>query len=772
MVWEKNFLCVFIFIMTPILLFGQDSIVWEDIEPSIIKGLNQLVEWQHDDGSIYDDPIAYEKESVAVTGFALTKMCDYAYEKGYESPFDPEYPYYLNVIDGFNHLFSMARDDWGEGTGIYMFNLDASQSLWDPRHHEFYNASVGMMAVAACKTPDKLISEICTSNPVLDDVVTFKDLLDEMVQYFIWSQNSLSVFPVDPDDGFPDGEPINGYGGWGYKPGEFWRSDNSNTGFVVLALRYAEAAGCYIPPDLKTKLSVFIDYLQRDSDGGGSYAIPLDDTHVSLLQTGNLLFEMAFVGDDINTPRVQHALSYINDHWDDEDIIKGWGKGWDYGPTTPMERVNYLAMYCLMKGFESLSIDEIYANDVLIDWFQEFASFLINDWIFPWYDNNWGNASLGICWAMMVLERVAPPPPPQNQPPDILAITLPEDPIAISDQPVQVIVEYEDPDDPNAEDDYTVIFEYGDSHTETATATGFSCTSPDHTYDAPGVYTVTVTVADQDGGSDTEQATAYIVIYDASEGFVTGGGWIDSPEGAYISDPSLAGKASFGFVSKYKKGQTNPVGNTEFQFRAAQMNFHSSNYDWLVIAGPKAMYKGEGTINGTGRYGFMLSAIDAILTPSTDVDLFRIKIWDIDNGDALVYDNNPGDGDDADPATAISGGNIKIHKTGAGSVAVPGLEEGTIRPEDYALYQNYPNPFNPETTIRYQIPEDGHVRMEIYNAVGVKVRTLVDKVKTSGFYEVVWDTKDDRGQPLSTGIYFYRIECNAFRKIGKMIYMK
>ncbi len=74
------------------------------------------------------------------------------------------------------------------------------------------------------------------------------------------------------------------------------------------------------------------------------------------------------------------------------------------------------------------------------------------------------------------------------------------------------------------------------------------------------------------------------------------------------------------------------------------------------------MYKGTGTINGEGNYGFMLSAIDEELTPSTDVDMFRIKIWDKDDGDAVVYDNQMDDGDDADPTTAIGGGSIKIHE--------------------------------------------------------------------------------------------------------------
>ena len=75
----------------------------------------------------------------------------------------------------------------------------------------------------------------------------------------------------------------------------------------------------------------------------------------------------------------------------------------------------------------------------------------------------------------------------------------------------------------------------------------------------------------------------------------------------------------------------------------------------------KAKYKGTGTINNEGNYGFMVSVIDEEVTESSDVDLFRIKIWDKDNDDEVVYDNQLGDSEDSDPTTAIGGGNIKIH---------------------------------------------------------------------------------------------------------------
>jgi hypothetical protein len=143
----------------------------------------------------------------------------------------------------------------------------------------------------------------------------------------------------------------------------------------------------------------------------------------------------------------------------------------------------------------------------------------------------------------------------------------------------------------------------------------------------------------------------FIAVYDPEGGFVTGGGWIMSPAGAYSEDPSLEGKANFGFVSKYKKGATVPTGNTEFQFKAGDLNFHSDEYDWLVVpGGHTAKYKGIGTIDGVGSYKFMIWAQDF------EPDTFRIKIWeeDDDESEFVIYDNWFDQ--------EISGGNIKVHE--------------------------------------------------------------------------------------------------------------
>lgn len=154
---------------------------------------------------------------------------------------------------------------------------------------------------------------------------------------------------------------------------------------------------------------------------------------------------------------------------------------------------------------------------------------------------------------------------------------------------------------------------------------------------------------------------AFVVVYDPNGGFVTGGGWINSPPGAYADSPMLTGKATFGFVAKYQKGKSVPSGNTEFHFQVANLNFHATSYDWLVCGGPKCTYKGTGTINGAGTYRFQLSAIDGQLPGGGGQDKLRMKIWDLLTG-RVVYDNQMGSDDFADPTTVIGGGSIVIHK--------------------------------------------------------------------------------------------------------------
>jgi hypothetical protein len=168
------------------------------------------------------------------------------------------------------------------------------------------------------------------------------------------------------------------------------------------------------------------------------------------------------------------------------------------------------------------------------------------------------------------------------------------------------------------------------------------------------------------GGSNKHMPSASeafpIVFYDPTGGFVTGGGYVNHQVGTTNpAAPGVVGKDNFGFNAKYLKNYPNPTGETEFQCKVCNINFHSTGYEWLVIStvptGLKAQYKGSGTINGAGNFGFIVTVIDGGQT-----DTARIKIWDKSIGpSAIIYDNEFNLPDNTNPTTVTAGGNIVVH---------------------------------------------------------------------------------------------------------------
>ncbi|MDH4223070.1 MAG: T9SS type A sorting domain-containing protein, partial [candidate division Zixibacteria bacterium] len=108
-----------------------------------------------------------------------------------------------------------------------------------------------------------------------------------------------------------------------------------------------------------------------------------------------------------------------------------------------------------------------------------------------------------------------------------------------------------------------------------------------------------------------------------------------------------------------------------------------------------------------------------------------------------------------------------------------GVEEAPVAtlPERFTLKQNYPNPFNPSTTIQYRVRglEFGgflHTTLSVYNILGQKVRTLVDEERLPGEYKVIWDGRDERGNEVSSGIYFYQLKTKDHTETKKMVLLK
>jgi len=95
-----------------------------------------------------------------------------------------------------------------------------------------------------------------------------------------------------------------------------------------------------------------------------------------------------------------------------------------------------------------------------------------------------------------------------------------------------------------------------------------------------------------------------------------------------------------------------------------------------------------------------------------------------------------------------------------------------MTPRQFQLYNNYPNPFNPATTISYDLPISAPVKVDVLNILGQHVRTLVDETQSAGHYEVVWDSKDNQGRTVTSGVYIYRITTGDFTNSKKMVLLK
>ena len=100
------------------------------------------------------------------------------------------------------------------------------------------------------------------------------------------------------------------------------------------------------------------------------------------------------------------------------------------------------------------------------------------------------------------------------------------------------------------------------------------------------------------------------------------------------------------------------------------------------------------------------------------------------------------------------------------------LRKEAVLPTRFAVYQNYPNPFNPSTEIRFDLPEDARVDIEIFNVIGQRVRTLVSGTFEAGEHRVVWQGANEAGARVASGLYFYRVVSGRHHTIKKMILLK
>jgi hypothetical protein len=95
-----------------------------------------------------------------------------------------------------------------------------------------------------------------------------------------------------------------------------------------------------------------------------------------------------------------------------------------------------------------------------------------------------------------------------------------------------------------------------------------------------------------------------------------------------------------------------------------------------------------------------------------------------------------------------------------------------LAPSEFALFQNYPNPFNPTTTIQYEVPQQSQIRISIYDVLGRKVKTLINRTSQPGTFELTWDGTDEFQNPVAGGVYFCGLEAESFVKVIKLALVK
>ena len=239
--------------------------------------------------------------------------------------------------------------------------------------------------------------------------------------------------------------------------------------------------------------------------------------------------------------------------------------------------------------------------------------------------------------------------------PVVTLVSSAPDPVAISAQPVMAYGEFSDADD---DDSHTAVWDWGDNTTSAGTVDqSANSVSGSHEYATPGVYAVTLTVSDAYPASDSAVYQQFVVIYDPV-GRLRHRRRLDQLTGRCLRRrPGADRQGQLRLRGQVQEGrQRAGRQHRSSSSRPADLNFESTSYDWLVIAGQdKAKYKGTRHHQRQRDYKFMLTAVDN----GNSGDKFHIKIWD-DNG--VMYDNDASSGDDAYDGTELGGGNIKIHK--------------------------------------------------------------------------------------------------------------
>ncbi|HMJ46377.1 MAG TPA: T9SS type A sorting domain-containing protein, partial [Ferruginibacter sp.] len=285
-------------------------------------------------------------------------------------------------------------------------------------------------------------------------------------------------------------------------------------------------------------------------------------------------------------------------------------------------------------------------------------------------------------------------------------------------------------------------------------------------FTSPGVYKLQMNVIDQAGvvsySNTNNDLEAIVVIYDPNGGFSYGGGWYPSQVGALVGS-NATGKASFGFAVNYKNA-SKPKGETQFEFKVGDFEFNALNFEYLVVAGAKAQFRGTGKVTGNqSGFSFIMTVIDGALD-GTGIDKIRMKIFK--NNGQVVYDNQPGASDADNPTRPVGDNSIifiqgtPLTSTTSSLIVIADKETKKAGVEELSIVA-YPNPSNKYFTLGVNSNDSKQkIWVRIFDHYGRILETRND-VKAGSVIRL--------GETYKAGNYFVRIYQGKHNKGLKLI---
>jgi len=231
------------------------------------------------------------------------------------------------------------------------------------------------------------------------------------------------------------------------------------------------------------------------------------------------------------------------------------------------------------------------------------------------------------------------------------SLTGPANPIALVSGSANAPISLAFTDPAGGRDVYTARIDCGNGGTRSTTGIA-SPFSDACLYKSAGVFTVSVTIADEDGGTSAAAFHRYVIVYDPAGPPASGSGFI-----SLTGDPKH--KAHFTFSASFPARSLVPDGKAKFWVPGGSLDFESGVIQMLIVSGNRVQFWGSGTLGG-GAASFRITAVDGDRAGSDgSLDAFRIELW---QRGALVFDTQPGAAQDAPVTTLLGGGNIRIHR--------------------------------------------------------------------------------------------------------------